>query len=199
MHTPMSICVKRKLPRYIDCTETLLRSQSGSSASRAACPRRPSWSRGLLLWTLILIGLLGLMLVSRRGLASDVTVTGICSTETPTDCVYPIEQGEEAPFSGQLITAERAARLVVASESCGAYMRTELERARALYELRLAQCGEKREAQAEANMRQLEALQRRLEAVEGPLAPWWQRPEFLSSTALTVGVTLALTVALVAR
>ena len=202
MHTPTSICVKRKHPRYVDCSGTLLRLPKGSSVSLGSSPRRLLWPRGLILWTLILAALLGLMLTSRPGQASDVIPMiggAICSTENPADCVYPIAEGEVAPFAGQLITMERAARLVVASESCGAYMRTELERARGLYELRLAYCAAEKQSQAEANVAQLAALQRRLEAVEGPSLPWWQRPEFVSSAALTAGVTLALTVALVAR
>lgn len=194
MHTPTSITIKRHKPKLRDSRGTPLRSPDDWRGYPLRCPR---WSK-ILWWT---IGLtIALYALTATRLARGASTNGaICNGNDSRDCVYPIAEGERAPYSGQLITMERAARLVVAAENCGAYTRIELERAKGLCDLRMARCAEEKRAMVAANSAQLDALQGRLSDAGGKLEPWYQRPPFLSAVALMGGSLLALTVILVTQ
>lgn len=194
MLTPTSIVIKRQTPRLRDCRGTPLRSPDDWRASLQRCPR---WSK-ILWWTIATT--IGLYALTGTRLARGASTNdAICSTKDPRDCVYPIREGELAPFAGQLITMKRAARLVVAAESCSAYTAIELERAEGLFELKLARCREEKRAMAAANSAQFDALQGLLTGAEAKREPWYQRPPFLSAVAVVGGSVLALTVILMTQ
>lgn len=111
-----------------------------------------------------------------------------CSPRDPDSCVYMIDRGEPAPFTGHLITYRRAAELVVAHDNCQTMAGLRVAEEKAICRVRLARSDADKESLGEAHMRQLDALQRRIEASEGP-APWWRRP----SAVVMVGIVGVLT------
>ncbi|UCF48592.1 MAG: hypothetical protein JSU89_15735 [Myxococcales bacterium] len=99
----------------------------------------------------------------------------LCSPQDPDSCVYLIDRGEPAPFTGHLITYRRAAELVVAYDNCQTVAGLRVAEEQAICRAKLARSAADRESLGEAHLRQLDVLQRRLEAIEGP-QPWWQKP-----------------------
>lgn len=114
--------------------------------------------------------------------------TGLCSPRDPDSCVYLLERGERAPFTGHLITYRRAAELVVAWDNCHAVAGLRVAEEQAICRAKLARSAADRRSLAEAHLRQLDVLQRRLEAVAEPV-PWWRR----AGPVLTAAVVGALT------
>lgn len=101
-------------------------------------------------------------------------------------CVKPLLQGDEAPWDGQLLSHERAAALVTATDNCSDRVALEMERERRRCTMRLDQCHDDMEAQAKILDDQLERLQRGLEGA--PVArEWWEYPVPLWGIAAGVG------------
>jgi hypothetical protein len=115
-------------------------------------------------------------------------VTGPCDPADSGSCVYRLEQGEVAPWTGYLITYRRAAELVVAVDRCHAMAGLRVNTEQAICRAKLARSAADREALAKAHVQQIDALQRRIGASEGS-EPWWHRP----SAIVMVGIVGVLT------
>lgn len=121
-----------------------------------------------------------------------------CDPTEPDSCIYPISEGEPAPYSGQLITNRRAARLVLSMETCGALVGLETDRTRDEWSVKYGMLEDQCRVDQEAATKQFDAMQKRLEAATAP-KQWWQQPVMAAALSAAATMTVALTVALAAR
>lgn len=106
-----------------------------------------------------------------------------CSKTDPKDCVQPLLEGESAPFSGQLLTNRRAAKLAVKADQCGERVQLAIEEtlAKAALDLQL-------EKALRAN--DLEAWQQKEKLLtQAVQKPWWEHPVVVAT--ITVIATSA--------
>lgn len=95
--------------------------------------------------------------------------------------------GEVVPFSGQLMTNRRAAKLVVTTEQCEDWRALDLEEAHELHQIQLQMVEEQRENDIKTHEMQLDLYRQR----EAELAPvWYEHPVFVAGTSVILTVAL---------
>lgn len=173
----------------------LLQKDTPRFAGTAFQRRRPTKTGGYVV--LAILGVLVAVCTPRdaRG-APQPTVRGSCSPDDPKDCVQPLLEGEAAPFSGQLLTPRRAAKLAVEAGSCQERVEIETQRVTDRLQLQIDLQKSLRANDRQAHELQLDLLKKRLEQAEEILSPrWWERPAFVIPTTvvLTVGAVVLAT------
>lgn len=104
-----------------------------------------------------------------------------CDPKDAHSCVQPLLAGEMAPFTGQLLTHRRAARLAVKSASCKARIQLKIDETAEVWKLKLDLEKGLRENDNIASRQSLEAMKRYAESLE---QKWYEHPAFV------VGVTI---------
>jgi hypothetical protein len=113
-----------------------------------------------------------------------------CDPDDPKSCVQPLMEGEPAPFSGQLMTGRRAAKLAVLAGGCQDRVDLAVGETRELGTIDLNAEKALRASDQAAFQLQKDLLMRRMAEMEDTLAPrWYERPAFVA--AVTAVVTVA--------
>lgn len=114
----------------------------------------------------------------------------------PVHHAVPLEKGEPAPFSGQLITPDLAADLAVGLERCEKRQELELKHAEMQCKLRVKGAQAVQDSQLRAANAKIKVLQAALEeARKQRERPFWEEPFFVAPVA--VGATVVVTTAVV--
>lgn len=125
---------------------------------------------------------------------TEPTLPKACSPEDPQDCVQPLIEGETSPFTGQLLTLRRAARLAVQAGGCQERVDLERQRVKEIWGLKLDSEQQLRENDAYTHKMKEDLLMKRMAQMEEILAPrWYEKPIFVA--ALTVAGCVAMYVA----
>lgn len=114
-----------------------------------------------------------------------------CDPKDSLSCVQLVTEGAIVPFSGQLMTHRRAARLVSTTEQCDDRRALDLEEASELHLVELEALKRQRVNDQEAAKLKLDLVMKRMKQIEEELSPeWYERPTFVAPVAvmLTVGV-----------
>lgn len=98
----------------------------------------------------------------------------------------PLEQGEAAPYAGDLWSVNRSLRLIFRAEQCQQKAELELKHAVRKFEIELKYERDRADARADADTQRIQILAQALDEAD----PWWRSPAFVA--ALTSVVTLAL-------
>ena len=121
--------------------------------------------------------------------APQPTVPGSCDPVDQKSCEQPLLEGEVAPFSGQLLTPRRAARLAVEAGSCKEATAIEVERVADVWQLRLETEQRLRKNDQDAHQLEVDLLMKRMAQMEEALSPhWYERPVFVATMASVVTV-----------
>lgn len=139
---------------------------------------------------LSLVLVLSLVLAPRLSFAGDKH----CDPQDRLSCVQTVTEGVVVPFSGQLMTHRRAAKLVGTTEQCNDARALDLEEAHELFQIQLDLLKKQRANDQEAAKLKLDLMTKRMQQMEKELSPeWYERPVFVASVAvmLTVGVFMA--------
>jgi hypothetical protein len=104
--------------------------------------------------------------------------------------VAPIEKGEIAPFSGQLLTTEKAIILLQKAESCETLVEIEKERLTKLNSISLNLANKVSEINKKVLLDEITALEDRILFLESSKPPWHKGPGAVMSFSIlgTIGV-----------
>lgn len=140
-----------------------------------------------LTWS-VWVALVALALLVCPRQAPAQTLTRVCDPEDPQSCSQPLQEGDRAPYAGQLLTPRLALKLGQLADRCAAEL--ELQQG---YLTKLAAI-EKELGEARAKIESETRVQER-DFLLGELAkreqtPWYERPAFvtLASVVLTGGL-----------
>jgi len=114
-----------------------------------------------------------------------------CDPDDPKSCVQHLLEGDVAPFTGQLMSNRRAAKLVVSAGGCQEKLDLVVEREKALALIALE--GEKalRASDQVGAQLQKDLLLKRMSEMEEALAPrWYERPSFVSAVTAVVSIAI---------
>lgn len=136
---------------------------------------------------LALIGLLGDHTVPVRAQET------ICDPDQPSHCARPLQKGEEAPFSGQLLSTELSLDLGLKADFCEEKLKLELDFQKKTLGLDLNLERQLRENDRKAWEVERALLAKRLE--EAQAGHWYEHPAFVA----TVTAVLTFLVVLGAR
>lgn len=117
-----------------------------------------------------------------------------CDPKDPKSCVQAVTEGEPVPFSGQLMTHRRAAKLVVTNEQCADERALDLEEAHEIHQIQVKALEQRRKNDFETCKLQIDLLNQRMMQMQEELAPpWYEHPAFVAtvSVVLTVAVFAA--------
>ena len=117
-----------------------------------------------------------------------------CDPKDEKSCVQAVTEGELVPFSGQLMTHRRAAKLVTTTEQCADERALDLEEAHELHQIQLNLLKQQRENDEASHKLQLDLMMKRMQQMEDTLGPeWYEHPAFVAtvSVVLTVAVFAA--------
>jgi hypothetical protein len=152
---------------------------------------------GGFLFMAVVLAFAVLLLSPRMGhCAPQPTVPGSCDPADQKSCVQPLLEGEAAPFSGQLLTPRRAAKLAVEAGSCKEATAIEVEHAVDVWKLKLETEQRLRKNDQDAHQLEVDLLMKRMAQIEETLSPhWWERPVFVAtaSAVLTIGAVVLAT------
>lgn len=117
-------------------------------------------------------------------------VAPVCDPGDPDSCVTYVLKGQQAPFTGQLLSNKRAAVLAVKAGGCSARLKLEIDREQALFQAKLTLEQRLRAIDTQSRDQQIKILQERLEDLSsGP--PWYSRPPFVVAvTVVAMSLTL---------
>lgn len=124
---------------------------------------------------------LGIALV---GLPGPVWGNRYCDPTDPENCVQAVAEGHVAPFSGVILTHQRAARLAAAQERCEALREMDLAEAEELFQIKLNLLEDKAKNDLAAVQLQNDLLRQQ---VAEAAVPWYEEPIFV--VVVTVAVT----------
>ena len=119
-----------------------------------------------------------------------------CDPQDSKSCVQPLLEGEAAPFSGQLLTFRRAAKLAVEAGSCKETTAIEVEHVEDSWKLKLETEQRLRKNDEDAHQLEVDLLMKRMAQMEETLVPhWYERPTFVAtvSVVLTIGAVVLAT------
>lgn len=104
------------------------------------------------------------------------------------DAVVPIQEGEAAPFDGDLFPVRLSIGMGLRVERCDAEKEAEIVRLIRLHENQLGNEREKHDIRAHANLERIRALTRAVEE----LGAWYRQPWFVATvtTAAAVGAVV---------
>jgi len=115
----------------------------------------------------------------------------ICDPDDGKSCVTPIVEGEPAPFSGQLLSARKAAKLAVLAGGCQERIDLAVDREKSLYELRLAGERALRDSDRVGAKLKEDLLLRRMAEMEQILTPpWYERPAIVSAVTAVASIAV---------
>ena len=139
-------------------------------------------------WSALLVA----SLVSGTGYASDK----VCDPKDAKSCIQPVSEGDTVPFSGQLVTHRRAAKLVANLEQCNEEKALSLEEAAALFQVKLDLANEQRLNDGKFHKMQMELMVKRMGQMADDLSvPWYQSPPFVAvSSVLLTGAVFVVAV-----
>lgn len=110
-------------------------------------------------------------------LLPSVVAAPNCDPQDPQSCVTILMEGDTAPFSGQLLTHRRAAKLVVLAEGCQARLDLKIQELREISDIRLRGEAAKRENDQQHFQLKLDLLQKALsEAQNASVRRWYEHP-----------------------
>lgn len=124
------------------------------------------------------------------------TLPASCDPQDQKSCVQPLVEGEVAPFTGQLLTPRRAAKLAVDAGSCKEATAIEVGHVEETWELKLNTEQRLRKNDQDAHQLEVDLLMKRMAQMEETLAPhWYERPVFVAtvSVVLTIGAVVLAT------
>ncbi len=111
-----------------------------------------------------------------------------CVEGNPDHCVQPLEEGEPAPFFGQLYTPELAIDHSEKVHSFDQRLRLEIGRVRDRLEIKIEGCQRRREIDADAATKIAVVHQKALDAA---YPSWYEHPAFvIPMTAVAVAVII---------
>ena len=128
-----------------------------------------------------------LVLASQMALGGPPSLEGTCDPKNPKECVQPLLEGEQAPFSGQLLSTRKAIKLFQLVESCKEQTAIEVERVSGLARVDLDLTKKLRDIDRDSYDAQMTLLQERLKeakALQG--APWYESPLFVATVTVVV-------------
>lgn len=115
--------------------------------------------------------------VSLASSASAQTYEKQCDPKDSTSCVLPLVEGESAPFTGQLMTFRRAAKLAVMSGQCSARIKLATEETTEVLELQINLQKSLRANDAEVWKLKEDLFRKRIDAVEAISSRhWYEHP-----------------------
>jgi len=127
------------------------------------------------------------LILTRMASAGPPTLDPACDPNDAQNCVQPLLAGEEAPFTGQLLTPKRAVKLAVEAGQCKERIALAVQRAHALLNIDLQAERDKRSNDTRHHQLQLNLLNRRLD--DALQRHWYEHP--LVIAALSVAATTA--------
>ena len=107
-------------------------------------------------------------------LTTPPTLERACDPEDKTSCVQPLLEGEEAPFSGQLLTPRRAAKLGVRAADADERARLAVEETEELWKIKLQKEKDLRKLDNETNALKIKLL------TEAADRPFYEHPLFVA-------------------
>lgn len=113
--------------------------------------------------------------------ANPPTLPKQCDPKDQHSCVQPLMAGEMAPFTGQLLTPRRAARLAVKAESCKARINLKIAETEEVWKLRLYLEQNLRSNDNLASQKSLEAMKKYAESLE---QKWYEHPAFVVTVTI---------------
>ena len=139
---------------------------------------------------------LGLVLAACLATPARSQSTSSAPPEDPDESVregaVALDEGEPAPFSGQLLAPELAAELATGVEHCLDTKDLEIRREKKICDLRVASETARLEARAQTLRAQLEVVQEALDAQrQRSETPFWERPLFVAGVSFAAGVVVA--------
>jgi hypothetical protein len=120
--------------------------------------------------------------ISSALLCGPVNNANANSCIDPTLCAVPIEKGQRASFSGQLLSEEAALELALKADECDERTQLEVEVAVALEKIEIERCIQKAEIDRQVFAERLEA--------ERSIRPWWAAYGAVGGFILGVVATL---------
>jgi hypothetical protein len=108
-----------------------------------------------------------------------------CDPKDPTACAAPVEKGQPAPLSGQVLTPTLAIKLGQKADRCDAVTALEVGYTKKLADVDLALEKQQRAEDNAAHLREMAAMQKALDEVK---PPFYERPWFV---ATVTGVVVA--------
>ena len=115
----------------------------------------------------------------------------ICNPQDPTKCSQPLNEGDEAPFAGQLLTTDLAIELGQRADGCDQRLKLSLDYQQRITNLELDYTKKSQALQLETMQTKVDLLQKQLEVATA--TPWYKSPLFVASVSIiaTVGVFLS--------
>lgn len=117
-------------------------------------------------------------------LSTPPTLPSACDPEDKASCVQPLIEGEEAPFSGQLLTPRRAAKLGVRASSADERVKLAVEETVELWTIKLESERALRANDNAANATKIDLLTK---AVDRPL---YEHPIFVAAATVVGCIAL---------
>jgi hypothetical protein len=124
----------------------------------------------------------GLLVVLLSGYAVTQEYEKVCDAENPDLCSQPLQAGEVAPFSGQLITTELAITLGQKAEYCDTRIRLETEFIASQFQLDLDLERRLHQIDNEGCVEKVDLLNQRLK--ERQERKWYRHPLFVSTVSV---------------
>lgn len=122
------------------------------------------------------------------GPANAQTLEAVCDPDDPAKCSQPLQQGEQAPFSGQLLTPKLAIALAQKAERFDIELELERERDRALAQIDLELEKRLRKLEADSWLHEKQEYERAISQFTG----WYRNPFFVATVGMISGVLLTL-------
>ena len=114
-----------------------------------------------------------------------------CDPNDPKSCVQGLTEGQQAPFTGLLLTPKRAAKLAVMAEGCQAKIDIMLEEAKETEKARFQNVTTILKNNLDSFNFQKDLLLQRLKDAKELYSPdWYEKPAFVAGTTaiITVGI-----------
>lgn len=105
-----------------------------------------------------------------------------------------LEEGEPAPFAGDLFPPEKSIRLGIRLETCQERLILDLSHAKQIFEIELRRCEDRAAARLNAANQRAEVYKRELEAAQA----WYRSPPFIAGVAVVATVATILATAALA-
>lgn len=123
-----------------------------------------------------------LLVTPSVALSAPPSLQPACDPQDSRSCVQPLLEGEAAPFTGQLLTPRRAAKLAVKAGQCKERIRLETTRISNLLLVDLEAERAKRTNDAKHHQLQLDLMKARL--VEASQREWYEHPVLVAAFAV---------------
>jgi len=122
--------------------------------------------------------IVSLLVVVSTVLTTPPTLPSQCDPEDKASCVQPLIEGETAPFSGQLMTPRRAAKLGVRAASVDERVKLAIEETEELWRIKLEKEQALRKNDNETNALKLQLLEKAVDR------PFYEHPLFVAAATV---------------